>query len=167
MKSDDFERRFSEEDDFVRKHKESDETRAGDEDLPDIEDLIEKPGGRGTRIIGKEEPLKEEGLFSWLVAVEGDYKGKMFQLFKGQNLIGRGDRCHIQLSDDSVSEIHAVIKVVEDRYSIWDLGSTNGTKVNGEQLTSERELVDDDRILVGGQKLVFKRVGKEAEKEKT
>jgi len=122
-------------------------------------DLTETPS-RGTRIISDEKPDSEarEGLFAWLVATEGEHKGKFFQLFNGTNLVGRKDECHIQLSNQFVSGLHCVIRAKEGIYHIWDLGSVNGTKLNDEALTSAQELKDEDRILIGKDKFVFKRV---------
>jgi len=154
---------FDFDNDFQKRRRQEDETGvAGDIDFkPEVEPK------RGTRIIQAEgkSGLDEEGLFSWLVAVEGDYRGKLFQIFAGQNLIGRAERCHIRLKDDFVSELHAVIKVETDKYIIWDLGSANGTQVNGEALTSARELKDGDRIVIGKQKFVFKRVEPEKKQQ--
>lgn len=112
-----------------------------------------------TRVISRERQDADTGeLFAWIVAVEGNYKGKMFRLFDGQNLIGRGDESHIQINDRHVSEMHAAVRHKDGAYLLWDLGSTNGTKVNGVEVTAALELNDGDRIEIGKQVLVFKKV---------
>jgi hypothetical protein len=105
-------------------------------------------------------------LFAWLVIYEGEAKGKMFQVFSGQNLIGRGANCQVNLEDDYVSELHAVVREKEGEYLAWDLGSANGTKLNDKGLVGSQELSDDDRIRVGNTTLVFKCIkGIEKDKE--
>ena len=67
-------------------------------------------------------------------------------------LIGRGDGCEILLpeGDGGISRRHALLE--RDPQGVWsivDLGSRNGTLVNGERLTDRRSLSDGDRISVG------------------
>ncbi|MCU1426763.1 MAG: hypothetical protein JWL83_763 [Actinomycetia bacterium] len=62
--------------------------------------------------------------------------------------IGRLPDCPIALSDPQVSRHHAEVRPSHQGYEVVDLGSTNGTLVNG-ALIKERELHDGDVILVG------------------
>ena len=67
-------------------------------------------------------------------------------------LIGRGDGCEILLpeGDGAISRRHALLEC--DPQGIWsivDLGSRNGTLVNGECLTDRRNLANGDRVSVG------------------
>ncbi len=65
--------------------------------------------------------------------------------------LGRAQDNDVAFTDDSnVSRYHAEIELREDDYWIIDLGSFNGTKVNGESLTGEKPLNDGDLILLGG-----------------
>lgn len=73
-------------------------------------------------------------------------------LTQSRYLIGRGDGCEILLpeGDDAISRRHALLE--RDPQGIWsivDLGSRNGTFVNGELLTDRRSLGDGDRVGVG------------------
>jgi hypothetical protein len=68
--------------------------------------------------------------------------------------IGRLPDCGIQLADTNVSRHHAEIRPAGDGFVVADLGSTNGTKVNGVRVT-ERLLRDADEITVGTTRLVF------------
>ncbi len=62
--------------------------------------------------------------------------------------IGRAPDNLIQIDDPSVSSRHAQLTLVSDRYQLKDLGSTNGTRVNGESVT-EVFLRVGDRVRFG------------------
>ena len=62
--------------------------------------------------------------------------------------------CEVVLSDNNVSRRHAEIRLQEDHYVLVDLGSTNGTKVNGARV-KERVLADGDEIALGKTQLRF------------
>ncbi len=76
-------------------------------------------------------------------------EGKSFYLKPGKNIIGRDDRLGITIDNDSVSREHAQIYCGADYYELEDLGSTNGTYVNGEEVTEPRQLKDGDMINIG------------------
>ncbi|MFZ8917009.1 MAG: FhaA domain-containing protein [Ilumatobacteraceae bacterium] len=69
--------------------------------------------------------------------------------------IGRSPECDISFDDANISRRHAEIKVVLDAYVISDLGSTNGTNVNGVPITLERTLRDGDIIALGSNTIRF------------
>ena len=60
----------------------------------------------------------------------------------------------VQLDDPNVSRYHAEIRPAGEGYVVADLGSTNGTKVNGVEVT-ERPLRDGDEVVVGATRLLF------------
>ena len=66
--------------------------------------------------------------------------------------IGRED-CEIVLADPEVSRRHATIRTLDDSFAIEDLGSTNGTFVNGQRLTGVSALKDGDRIKMANSEL--------------
>jgi hypothetical protein len=68
--------------------------------------------------------------------------------------IGRATDAAIRISDTSVSRRHAEIRPSSDGWTVVDLGSTNGTRVNGVPVT-ERRLADGDTITVGDATLRF------------
>ena len=68
--------------------------------------------------------------------------------------IGRGPENSIRLDDISVSGRHAEIAVVEENCYLKDLGSTNGTVVNGQPVT-EVQLRDGDRVRFGKVEATF------------
>jgi FHA domain len=62
--------------------------------------------------------------------------------------IGR-EGCDITLVDPDVSRRHAAIRIAASEVTIEDLGSTNGTLVNGERITEPRTLRDGDEVRIG------------------
>jgi hypothetical protein len=72
-----------------------------------------------------------------------------------QLTIGRGLNNDVILEDTRVSRHHAQLRYRARRFWIADLGSTNGTYVNGEQI-AEQALRDGDVVSLGGLELTFK-----------
>jgi hypothetical protein len=70
--------------------------------------------------------------------------------------IGRLEDCDVVLSDKGASRRHAQVRTRGDTSTLSDLGSTNGTKLNGQQVES-RVLEDGDRITVGSTLIEFRR----------
>lgn len=62
--------------------------------------------------------------------------------------IGRHDDCTVVLADPNVSRNHAEIRPVNDGFAVFDLGSTNGTKVNGVRI-NEHQLRSGDEVRFG------------------
>jgi pSer/pThr/pTyr-binding forkhead associated (FHA) protein len=80
--------------------------------------------------------------------VAGDGSSGSLPLPDGAFTIGRAPTCQIVLADAKASREHAVIEVAGDAITIRDLGSRNGTFVNGERIVST-ELEPNDEISVG------------------
>jgi FHA domain/Domain of unknown function (DUF1707) len=64
-------------------------------------------------------------------------------------LIGRSSACHLVLSDDTVSRRHAELRAEDGRWLLRDLGSSNGTWVNGRRVM-EAEVRPGDLVQLGG-----------------
>jgi hypothetical protein len=90
-----------------------------------------------------------------LVVPKGPLAGQHIVLFDGTACLGRGSMVDIELSDASVSRRHAEISVEGEEVHIRDLGSTNGTRVNGKQITSWHRVRDGDEIQLGDLVLVL------------
>ena len=73
-------------------------------------------------------------------------------------LVGRSPSADLRLEDPSVSRLHARIEVRDDGVYVEDLGSRNGTLVDGEALAHPRRLAVDDELTVGAAGLVFRGV---------
>jgi hypothetical protein len=84
----------------------------------------------------------------------GPLAGLRLPLMDGTFVFGRGSQAGIELPDKSVSRRHAEIRVEGDQLSIRDLGSTNGTRLNGQLITAWRTLRDGDEIQLGDLPLV-------------
>ncbi len=81
--------------------------------------------------------------------ISGKYQGGEFPLRMNREIIiGRSSDLDMVLVEDMVSRRHAKITTTDSEIYIQDLGSTNGTFVNGEKVTRSR-LQEGDRILVG------------------
>jgi hypothetical protein len=81
--------------------------------------------------------------------ISGKYQGGEFPLRSGREIvIGRSSDLDMVLVEDMVSRRHARIEVKAGKVSLEDLGSTNGTFVNGEKV-KQAELKSGDRILIG------------------
>ncbi len=70
--------------------------------------------------------------------------------------IGRLPDCEVVLKDKGASRRHAQIKLKDGTATLTDLGSTNGTRLNG-QVVQSRALEDGDRITIGSTVLEFRR----------
>jgi predicted component of type VI protein secretion system len=84
-----------------------------------------------------------------LVVVRGKPEGKVIPLVGPNFKIGRGETCHLRPNSEQVSREHAEFTIDADSVSVRDLGSRNGTLVNGKALTSECRLKDRDLVQVG------------------
>ncbi|MFL5244715.1 MAG: FHA domain-containing protein [Gemmataceae bacterium] len=89
-----------------------------------------------------------------LVVVSGRPQGKSLLFPAGAYMFGRGSECHVRPNSELVSRQHCQLVVAPDKASLRDLGSRNGTLVNGEAVTGERDLAEGDQLQVGP--LVFK-----------
>ncbi|MGO4340438.1 FhaA domain-containing protein [Pedococcus sp. 2YAF34] len=91
-----------------------------------------------------------------------DVDGERYPLMGAITVLGRDDAADIVLDDPGISRRHSEIRVTNDGphlvASIRDLGSTNGTFVNSERISSQR-LSDGDRVTVGRTSVTY-RAGK-------
>jgi hypothetical protein len=91
-----------------------------------------------------------------LVMIESGKATTAFPLDKERVVIGRLGQSDVVLSDPGVSRQHAEVQLKDGRWTISDLGSTNGTMVN-EATIRERPLEEGDRITIGRTVLEFRR----------
>lgn len=76
----------------------------------------------------------------------------------GETVLGRSPDCHITIEDPLISRQHARIVVEQGVVTFHDLGSRNGSRINGRPMTGSQVLVDQDRLRLGAQELVFFRM---------
>jgi pSer/pThr/pTyr-binding forkhead associated (FHA) protein len=80
-----------------------------------------------------------------------------FELDTGPVIVGRNADCQLVLAeDDSVSRRHAALEKLGGVWQIHDLGSRNGTWINGAKLMGEQALRHADTVNVGRVRLVFR-----------
>jgi DNA-binding winged helix-turn-helix (wHTH) protein len=77
-------------------------------------------------------------------------------LTEGENILGRGDDAVAWIDSPLSSRRHARILVADGRATLEDLGSKNGTRLNGERVESPTVLADRDELKVGDVVLVFR-----------
>ncbi|HEU0056369.1 MAG TPA: FHA domain-containing protein [Gaiella sp.] len=84
--------------------------------------------------------------------------GRTIPVTTGRFVVGRSRECDVRVDDGNVSRRH--FELVQEGPTTWvvaDLGSTNGTEVNGQRVSGRKRLDDGDRITIGGTELVFGR----------
>src|SRR5918998_5203003 len=83
-----------------------------------------------------------------LVSVDG---GASVELVKDLTLIGRGEDCDVRLDHKSVSKLHCVVVKTDGLLLVRDLGSTNGTRVNGQRVR-RAALLPNDQLTIANYK---------------
>jgi DNA-binding winged helix-turn-helix (wHTH) protein len=107
----------------------------------------------GTVVEGPETSpdRRSAGCSCWLVLND-----QTLPLAAGENVIGRDPRSGVWVDASGVSRRHARIVVTPEQASIEDLGSSNGTFVQGRKIARARSLADGDRIELGAASLTFR-----------
>ncbi len=114
-----------------------------------------KPSG-GEALARRPSPRRASG--PQLRGIDGPLEGKIFALSGTMNLGRVGDN-DIVLDDDSVSRRHAELEVSDDGVLLRDLGSANGTTVNGGPIAEGARLAPGDVIQLGVVSLMFENAG--------
>lgn len=83
-----------------------------------------------------------------IVASEGELAGQQWAIDSDPFLIGRGGDCNIVLPERQVSRHHVKITREDGQYILHDLGSKNGTHLNGVQISGSVPLHDGDEITI-------------------
>ena len=84
--------------------------------------------------------------------------GTRQQLTQDDITIGRSSSCTVVIADTNVSRVHAQLRLVDGTWTIEDRGSTNGTRVNKETLTSPVSLLGGEEIAFGALIVRFEKV---------
>ena len=121
------------------------------------ESLNDKEFGYGTtaelsrKAFLGELPIKQRAC---LEIIGSGGKSKVIELGHRELTIGRSPECPIQLRRTMVSRRHAQVTFRNEEYHLEDLGSTNGTYVNGIKIV-KCVLRNNDQIDIGGVKILF------------
>jgi pSer/pThr/pTyr-binding forkhead associated (FHA) protein len=84
-----------------------------------------------------------------LKVLQGSHAGKEIPVPAPKFVIGRGDDCHLRPQSDAVSRRHCEIHMTENEVVVRDLGSRNGTYVNGEKAGEVAVLLAGDMLRIG------------------
>lgn len=81
---------------------------------------------------------------------------RRLELAGGRVTVGKGPGNEIALDDPTVSRLHATIEEFAEGWCVTDLGSSNGTYLNGERIWAQHRLRHGDEIRVGRSRLLFR-----------
>lgn len=109
--------------------------------------------GEATRItslssLESELRSRRQQVHAYLVVLAGSNVGEMHKIEGPETVIGRAMNTNLRLNDDGISRRHCRVLQIGGKVIIEDLGSANGTLVNGE-LIQHHELSDGDKIRLG------------------
>src|SRR4051812_50135263 len=88
-----------------------------------------------------------------LVFLAGPIAGRRYKLGEGEYVIGRRSDCQIFVPDMRVSRQHARLWRDGESWTLEDLGSNNGTYINGIRLQSSTQLRHDNEITIANNKI--------------
>lgn len=89
------------------------------------------------------------GMNYQLVVRTGPIPGKIYPIIKDEIVIGRDPNCEVLINDAEVSRHHASVRLQGGGFMLEDLGSTNGTVVNGQKLAGPHFLRPGEIITLG------------------
>jgi len=98
-----------------------------------------------------------------LVVIKSGKPGRTAALPMGSSIVGRDDGCRLRIPAAAVSRRHCEFEVTEDGVTLRDLGSSNGTFVNGERLEDIPEPIAAGDIIAIGEMVFFLRINGEPE----
>ncbi len=120
------------------------------------------PGAAGGRRAARGRPTpntpqRSKRGFSVLAVTEGPMRGTTVPLKESGVLLGRNPECTLVLDDDYASGRHARVYYDGKSWYVEDLGSTNGTHVNGEKITAPTPLQAGSQLRIGTTVLELRR----------
>jgi hypothetical protein len=127
---------------------------------PEVEFIVDSGMRKGdlacvaSLVEGEEDSRTAGGHASVIVHEDGGER--MVALSSETLTIGRLADCDVVLKDKGASRKHAQLKLRDGTWTVTDLGSTNGTRLNGQTIQS-RELSDGDKITIGTTVIEFRR----------
>ena len=113
-----------------------------------------------TSIEKLEQPLDVK---AYILFLSGHKQGKLFELSEDHTTVGRGDDSSITINDQRVSRHHFEIYMEDGTPVIADMGSTNGTYVNGQRITRQA-LKNGDKIQISSSTIIKFALGDEGER---
>lgn len=92
---------------------------------------------------------------SSLVCTVGPAKDQEYPLVGDEMVIGRSPEATISVADTSMSRRHATLRKTDDGWAVLDLGSGNGTTLNGAEIFDETQLANNDVLGMGDSEFTF------------
>lgn len=99
--------------------------------------------------LGSNPGTRTEGHAAELVILTGDTEIDRVRIRPQGHVIGRSSDADIRISDPYSSEFHARVGIQDGQVVVHDLGSTNGTYVNGRRVTSPTSVSRGDTVQIG------------------
>lgn len=96
--------------------------------------------------------LEDAFCYLKLVNLREDFNFKIYESYgiREESTLGRSKKCDIYIKDPFLSKMHARIFLYEGKYYVEDLGSTNGTFVNGKKVEGKPvRIKDSDKVTFG------------------
>jgi predicted Zn finger-like uncharacterized protein len=122
---------------------------------PPREETAERqPFSPGTGKAPPGEPQLPRGKRISLAIIDGPDAGSVFRMEKPRVTIGRTG-ADLTLNDTEASRLHAAVEARDTAVFLFDLGSTNGTLVNGQKVNGSIELLDKAEFQVGATTLML------------
>jgi len=106
-------------------------------------------------LLGGEPPVPH----AFLVVLTGPARGEVLVVDRLPMELGRSPEADLVLADDTVSRRHAVLQGERGAVEVEDLGSSNGTAINGNPMIGPLRLLDGDLVSFGQATVLAKVVG--------
>jgi pSer/pThr/pTyr-binding forkhead associated (FHA) protein len=94
-----------------------------------------------------------------LRVLSGKHAGKSIKITKPEFVIGRGEDCQLRVGSDMISRRHSMFSLSEAKFAVQDLGSKNGTLVNGVRIDAPHDLSTGDTVEIGPLKFKIELIG--------
>ena len=130
----------------------------------DSNDALRTVISSGETVIGGDEVStnSKRRLRGWLVSFDVEDFGVDFRIKEGKNSIGQNSINDITINDDMVSNVHALLLCRNDKFVIRDEMSSNGTFINGDEISPSQpvDLQDGDELKFGKTTYLFRKAFK-------
>ena len=99
--------------------------------------------------LGSNPNIRTPGAGAELVLISGSADGRRIRLTAHGHVVGRSPEAEITIDDPYASEFHARVGIQDERIMVHDLGSTNGTYVNGRRVSAPTTVSRGDTVQIG------------------
>jgi predicted Zn finger-like uncharacterized protein len=122
--------------------------------IPSPDDTAEKEAAASAAAAASDVLAMPDGRRLSLAIINGPDAGSVFRVEKPRVTIGRSN-ADLTLNDTEASRNHAAVEIRGLAYTLVDLGSTNGTLVNGEKIAGPTEMQNHSEFVVGASTLML------------